>query len=86
MRRFTGRSSSGSDDAPIAAAVMTNLADHLLLAGHYPNDAKRQSYHQHSSETVGLPTPMFSLYQSSKAGLSGFTEHSTPSWSPTASG
>jgi meso-butanediol dehydrogenase / (S,S)-butanediol dehydrogenase / diacetyl reductase len=62
-------------DAQIAAAVMTNFAGPIYCSravipmmqngGHIINI---------SSETVGLPHAMFSLYQSSKAALERFTE------------
>jgi meso-butanediol dehydrogenase / (S,S)-butanediol dehydrogenase / diacetyl reductase len=62
-------------DAQIGAAVMTNFAGPIYCSraaismmqkgGHIINI---------SSETVGLPHAMFSLYQSSKAGLERFTE------------
>jgi meso-butanediol dehydrogenase / (S,S)-butanediol dehydrogenase / diacetyl reductase len=62
-------------DEQISAAVMTNFAGPIYCSrasiplmrpgGHIINI---------SSETVGLPHAMFSLYQSSKAGLERFTE------------
>lgn len=62
-------------DAQIETALMTNLAGPIYCSravipmmqtgGHIINI---------SSETVGMPHAMFSLYQSSKAGLERFTE------------
>jgi len=64
-----------ASDAQISAAVTTNFAGPIYCSravipilhrgGHIINI---------SSETVGLPHAMFSLYQSSKAGVERFTE------------
>jgi len=62
-------------DLQINAALMTNLAGpiHCSRAA-IPMMQKGSHIINISSETVGLPHAMFSLYQSSKAGLERFTE------------
>ena len=62
-------------DAQIAAAVMTNFAGPIYCSrAAIPMLGKGGHIINISSETVGLPHAMFSLYQSSKAGLERFTE------------
>ena len=62
-------------DAQIAAAVMTNFAGPIYCSrAAIPMMQKGGHIINISSETVGLPHAMFSLYQSSKAGLERFTE------------
>ena len=62
-------------DLQINAALTTNLAGpiHCSRAA-IPMMQKGSHIINISSETVGLPHAMFSLYQSSKAGLERFTE------------
>ncbi len=62
-------------DAQIAAAVMTNFAGPIYCSRAIIPMMQRGGHIINiSSETVGLPHAMFSLYQSSKAGLERFTE------------
>ena len=62
-------------DAQINAAVMTNFAGPIYCSrAVIPLMQKGAHIINISSETVGLPHAMFSLYQSSKAGLERFTE------------
>jgi meso-butanediol dehydrogenase / (S,S)-butanediol dehydrogenase / diacetyl reductase len=62
-------------DAQIGAAVMTNFAGPVYCSrAVIPMMQKGGHIINISSETVGLPHAMFSLYQSSKAGLERFTE------------
>jgi meso-butanediol dehydrogenase / (S,S)-butanediol dehydrogenase / diacetyl reductase len=62
-------------DAQIGAAVMTNLAGPIYCSrAAIPLMGKGGHIINISSETVGLPHAMFSLYQSSKAGLERFTD------------
>jgi len=62
-------------DAQIATAVMTNFAGPIYCSrAAIPMMQKGAHIINISSETVGLPHAMFSLYQSSKAGLERFTE------------
>jgi NAD(P)-dependent dehydrogenase (short-subunit alcohol dehydrogenase family) len=62
-------------DAQIAAAVMTNFAGPIYCSrASIPLMQRGSHIINISSETVGLPHAMFSLYQSSKAGLERFTE------------
>jgi meso-butanediol dehydrogenase/(S,S)-butanediol dehydrogenase/diacetyl reductase len=62
-------------DAQIAVAVMTNFAGPIYCSrAVIPMMQKGGHIINISSETVGLPHAMFSLYQSSKAGLERFTE------------
>jgi meso-butanediol dehydrogenase/(S,S)-butanediol dehydrogenase/diacetyl reductase len=62
-------------DAQIGAAVMTNFAGPIYCSrAVIPMMRKGGHIINISSETVGLPHAMFSLYQSSKAGLERFTE------------
>jgi NAD(P)-dependent dehydrogenase (short-subunit alcohol dehydrogenase family) len=62
-------------DAQITAAVMTNFAGPVYCSrAAIPMLRKGGHIINISSETVGLPHAMFSLYQSSKAGLERFTE------------
>ena len=62
-------------DAQIAAAVMTNFAGPIYCSRAVIPMMQRGGHIINiSSETVGLPHAMFSLYQSSKAGLERFTE------------
>jgi NAD(P)-dependent dehydrogenase (short-subunit alcohol dehydrogenase family) len=62
-------------DGQIAAAVMTNFAGPIYCSRAVIPMMQRGSHIINiSSETVGLPHAMFSLYQSSKAGLERFTE------------
>lgn len=62
-------------DAQIGAAVMTNFAGPIYCSrAVIPMMQKGAHIINISSETVGLPHAMFSLYQSSKAGLERFTE------------
>jgi NAD(P)-dependent dehydrogenase (short-subunit alcohol dehydrogenase family) len=62
-------------DAQIGAAVMTNFAGPIYCSrAVIPMMQKGGHIINISSETVGLPHAMFSLYQSSKAGLERFTE------------
>jgi meso-butanediol dehydrogenase/(S,S)-butanediol dehydrogenase/diacetyl reductase len=64
----------GTDDQ-IATAVMTNFAGPVYCSrAAIPLMRKGSHIINISSETVGLPFAMFSLYQSSKAGLERFTE------------
>lgn len=62
-------------DAQINAAVMTNFAGPIYCSrAALPMMQKGGHIINISSETVGLPHAMFSLYQSSKAGLERFTD------------
>jgi len=62
-------------DAQIAAALMTNFAGPIYCSrAVIPMMHKGGHIINISSETVVLPHAMFSLYQSSKAGLERFTE------------
>jgi meso-butanediol dehydrogenase/(S,S)-butanediol dehydrogenase/diacetyl reductase len=62
-------------DEQIAAAMMTNFAGPIYCArAAIPMLRKGSHIINISSETVHLPHAMFSLYQSSKAGLERFTE------------
>lgn len=62
-------------DAQIAGAVMTNLAGPIHCArAAIPVLRKGGHIINISSETVALPHAMFSLYQSSKAGLERFSD------------
>ena len=62
-------------DAQIDAAVMTNFAGPIYCSrATIPMMQKGAHIINISSETVGLPHAMFSLYQSSKAGLERFTQ------------
>src|SRR6266702_933063 len=62
-------------DAQISVAVMTNFAGPIYCSRAVIPMMQRGSHIINiSSETVGLPHAMFSLYQSSKAGLERFTE------------
>jgi meso-butanediol dehydrogenase / (S,S)-butanediol dehydrogenase / diacetyl reductase len=62
-------------DAQINAAVMTNLAGPIFCSRAIIPMMQRGGHIINiSSETVSLPHAMFSLYQSSKAGLERFTE------------
>lgn len=62
-------------DEQIAAAVMTNFAGPVYCSrAVIPLMARGCHIINISSETVGLPHAMFSLYQSSKAGLERFTD------------
>ena len=62
-------------DEQIAAAVMTNFAGPIYCArAAIPMLRSGSHIINISSETVILPHAMFSLYQSSKAGLERFTE------------
>lgn len=62
-------------DAQIAAAVMTNFAGPIYCSRAIIPMMQRGGHIINiSSETVRLPHAMFSLYQSSKAGLERFTE------------
>jgi len=62
-------------DAQIQAAVLTNLAGPIYCSrAAIPLMARGGQILNISSETVSLPHAMFSLYQSSKAGLERFTE------------
>lgn len=62
-------------DAQIATAVMTNFAGPIYCSRAIIPMMQRGGHIINiSSETVGLPHAMFSLYQSSKAGLERFTE------------
>lgn len=62
-------------DAQIGTAVMTNFAGPVFCSrAVIPLMQKGGHIINISSETVGLPHAMFSLYQSSKAGLERFTE------------
>src|ERR1700722_19079995 len=62
-------------DAQVTAAVMTNFAGPIYCSrAVIPMMQKGGQIINISSETVGLPHAMFSLYQSSKAGLERFTE------------
>ena len=62
-------------DAQISAAVMTNFAGPVYCSrAVIPMMQKGGHIINISSETVGLPHAMFSLYQSSKAGLERFTQ------------
>jgi meso-butanediol dehydrogenase / (S,S)-butanediol dehydrogenase / diacetyl reductase len=62
-------------DAQIEAAVMTNFAGPVYCArAAIPLMRPGGQIINISSETVALPHAMFSLYQSSKAGLERFTE------------
>lgn len=62
-------------DAQIDAAVTTNFAGPIYCArAAIPLMRRGGHIINISSETVGLPHAMFSLYQSSKAGLERFTE------------
>src|SRR5882762_6026925 len=61
--------------ASVAAAVMTNFAGPIYCSRAIIPMMQRGGHIINiSSETVGLPHAMFSLYQSSKAGLERFTE------------
>jgi meso-butanediol dehydrogenase/(S,S)-butanediol dehydrogenase/diacetyl reductase len=62
-------------DEQITAAVMTNFAGPVYCSrAAIPMMARGGHIISISSETVNLPYAMFSLYQSSKAGLERFTE------------
>jgi NAD(P)-dependent dehydrogenase (short-subunit alcohol dehydrogenase family) len=62
-------------DAQISAAVMTNFAGPVYCSRAVIPMMQRGGHIINiSSETVGLPHAMFSLYQSSKAGLERFTQ------------
>ena len=62
-------------DAQISVAVMTNFAGPVYCSrAVIPMMRKGGHIINISSETVGLPHAMFSLYQSSKAGLERFTQ------------
>jgi meso-butanediol dehydrogenase / (S,S)-butanediol dehydrogenase / diacetyl reductase len=62
-------------DAQIGTAVMTNFAGPIFCSrAVIPMMQKGGHIINISSETVGLPHAMFSLYQSSKAALERFTE------------
>lgn len=62
-------------DAQINAAVMTNFTGPIYCSrAAIPMMQSSSHIINISSETVGLPHAMFSLYQSSKAGLERFTE------------
>jgi meso-butanediol dehydrogenase/(S,S)-butanediol dehydrogenase/diacetyl reductase len=62
-------------DEQIGAAVMTNFAGPVFCSrAVIPMMQKGGHIINISSETVGLPHAMFSLYQSSKAALERFTE------------
>jgi meso-butanediol dehydrogenase/(S,S)-butanediol dehydrogenase/diacetyl reductase len=62
-------------DEQIGGAVMTNLAGPIYCSrAAIPLLEKGGQIINISSETVALPHAMFSLYQSSKAGLERFTE------------
>lgn len=62
-------------DAQIEAAVLTNLAGPIYCSrAAIPLIGRGGQIINISSETVSLPHAMFSLYQSSKAGLERFTE------------
>jgi meso-butanediol dehydrogenase / (S,S)-butanediol dehydrogenase / diacetyl reductase len=62
-------------DEQISAAVMTNFAGPIYCSrAIIPLMQKGSHIINISSETVGLPHAMFSLYQSTKAGLERFTE------------
>jgi NAD(P)-dependent dehydrogenase (short-subunit alcohol dehydrogenase family) len=62
-------------DAQIDAAVMTNFAGPVYCSrAVIPMMQKGGHIINISSETVGLPHAMFSLYQGSKAGLERFTQ------------
>lgn len=62
-------------DAQIEAAVLTNLAGPIYASrAAIPLLQRGGQILNISSETVSLPHAMFSLYQSSKAGLERFTE------------
>lgn len=62
-------------DAQIEAAVLTNLAGPIYASrAAIPLLRRGGQILNISSETVSLPHAMFSLYQSSKAGLERFTE------------
>jgi NAD(P)-dependent dehydrogenase (short-subunit alcohol dehydrogenase family) len=64
-----------ASDAQIAGAVMTNLAGPIHCArAAIPLMKKGCHIINISSETVSLPHAMFSLYQSSKAGLERFSD------------
>jgi meso-butanediol dehydrogenase / (S,S)-butanediol dehydrogenase / diacetyl reductase len=61
-------------DAQIGAAVMTNFAGPIYCSrAVIPMMQKGGHIINISSETVGMPHAMFSLYQSSKAGLERFS-------------
>ncbi len=62
-------------DAQIETAVMTNFAGAIYCSRAVIPMMQRGGHIINiSSETVGLPHAMFSLYQSSKAGLERFTD------------
>jgi meso-butanediol dehydrogenase/(S,S)-butanediol dehydrogenase/diacetyl reductase len=62
-------------DEQITAAIMTNFAGPIYCSRAFIPLMQRGAHIINiSSETVGLPHAMFSLYQSSKAGLERFTE------------
>jgi NAD(P)-dependent dehydrogenase (short-subunit alcohol dehydrogenase family) len=62
-------------DEQISTALMTNFAGPIYCSrACIPMMQKGAHIINISSETVGLPHAMFSLYQSSKAGLERFTE------------
>lgn len=64
-----------ASDAQIEAALQTNLAGPIYCArAAIPLMARGGQIINISSETVQLPHAMFSLYQSSKAGLERFSE------------
>lgn len=62
-------------DAQIAGALMTNFAGPIFCCRQaIPMMQKGSQIISISSESVHTPFPMFSLYQSTKAGLERFTE------------
>jgi meso-butanediol dehydrogenase/(S,S)-butanediol dehydrogenase/diacetyl reductase len=62
-------------DAQVTAALMTNFAGPIYCSrAAIPMMRKGSHIINISSESVGLPHAMFSLYQSSKAGLERFTQ------------
>lgn len=62
-------------DEQIMAALMTNLAGPIYCSrAAIPMMGRGSQIINISSESVGLPFVMFSLYQSSKAGMERFTE------------
>jgi len=64
-----------ASDAQIAAALMTNFAGPIYCSRAVIPMMRRGSHIINiSSETVGLNHALFSLYQSSKAGLERFTQ------------
>ncbi|MBB6253342.1 SDR family NAD(P)-dependent oxidoreductase [Nitrospirillum iridis] len=64
-----------ASDEQILSAVMTNYVGPIYcVRAAIPMMGKGGHVINVSSESVGLPFPMFSLYQSSKAGLERFSE------------